>query len=318
MRHPTHRLADRHHVNPVCRFGEAPSVETEQKETPMSAHAASPAPLTDTETAPAAAGRRRWLRILVVVLAIGQPISSLVFDWLSPTTLQSGAEFSPLVPPGAWFAIWGVIIIASIAWALAQVRPSTVSESIGVRDRIAVPMAVVYLCFGLWLAAASLGQENPAGLAVFAAIITAHVVAWRQVVAARTELATWNPVERGLLLFMLGTYSGWTSMAAFLQIATVTQGTGAEIDTGWGISWQLLVLAAAAGMAVAFVVVSRGSIVYAATVTYALIGVGLSTAEADLTPLWVTCVVGVSVVWASVIALRVADARRVPRERSAV
>lgn len=249
------------------------------------------------------------MRILVVVLAIGQPVSSLVFDWLSPTTLQSGAEFSPLVPPGAWFAIWGIIIIASIAWSLAQVRPSTITDTVGVRDRLTVPMAVVYLCFGLWLAAASLGQENPAGLAVFAVIIAAHVVAWRRVVAARAEIATWNPVERGLLLFMLGTYSGWTSVAAFLQIATVTQGTGAEIDTSWGITWQLLVLAAATGMAVAFVVVSRGSIVYAATVTYALVGVGLSTGQAGLTALWVTCVVGVSVVWASVVIIQVRDAR---------
>lgn len=244
------------------------------------------------------------------MFAIGQPVSSLVFDWLSPTTLQSGAEFSPLVPPGAWFAIWGLIIIASIAWSLAQVRPSTITEMPGVRDRIAVPMAVVYLCFGLWLAAASLGQENAAGLGVFTVIVAAHLVAWRRVVAARAEIAEWSAVERALLFLMLGAYSGWTSMAAFLQIATVTQGTGAEIDTAWGITWQLLVLAAATGLAVVFVVVSRGSIVYASTVTYALVGVGLSTAEAGLTALWVTCMVGVSVVWASVVAIRVVDARR--------
>lgn len=269
-------------------------------------------------TEPASAARRRWLRILVVVLAIGQPISSLVFDWLSPRDMQSGAEFSPLIPPGAWFAIWGVIIIVSIAWSLAQVRPSTITDAVGVRDRIALPMAVVYLCFGLWLAAASLGQENPLGLVVFVAIISAHVIAWRRVVAARAEIATWNPFERGLLYLMLGAYSGWTSMAAFLQIATVTQGTGADVESTWGITWQLLVLAAAAGMAVVFVVVSRGSIVYAATVTYALVGVGLSTGEAGLTALWVACVVAVSVVWASVAVIRVLDARREPRDRSTV
>ncbi len=255
-------------------------------------------------------GRRRAWRIAVVVLAIGQPISSLIFDWLSPTTLQSGAEFSPLVPPGAWFAIWGVIILASIAWSLAQVRPSTITDTAGVRDALAGPMAVVYLCFGLWLAAASLSQDNPTGLVVFAAIITAHVMAWQRVVAARDEIATWNVAERALLYLMLGAYSGWTSMAFFLQVATVTQGSGAEIETAWGITWQLLVLAAAAGMAVGFVVLSRGSIVYAATVTYALIGVGLSTAEAGLTALWVACVIAVSVVWASVGAIRATDARR--------
>lgn len=263
-----------------------------------------------TEAPTAAITRRRVARIAVVVLAIGQPISSLVFDWLSPETLQSGAEFSPLVPPGAWFAIWGVIILASIAWSLAQVRPSTIGATRGVRDHLAGPMIVVYLCFGLWLAAASLGQDNPTGLVVFAAIITAHVMAWQRVVAARDEIATWNVAERGLLYVMLGAYSGWTSMAFFVQVATVTQGSGAEVDSVWGITWQLLVIAAAAGMAVGFVVISRGSIVYAVTVTYALIGVGLSTAEAGLTVLWVACVIGISLVWASVGAIRAVDARR--------
>ena len=278
---------------------------------PATSHPAS-TPGSTTPASLAPVSRRRALRIFVVVFAIGQPVSSLVFDWLSPTTLQSGAEFSPLVPPGAWFAIWGLIIIASIAWALAQVRPSTITDTVSVRDRIAIPMAIVYLCFGLWLAAASLGQENPAGLAVFLVIITAHVVAWRRVVAARDEIATWNPVERGLLSLMLGAYSGWTSMAFFLQIATVTQGTGAEIESTWGVTWQLLVLAAATGVAVAFVVVSHGSIVYAATVTYALVGVGISTGEVDLTPLWVTCIIGVSVVWGSLVVIRIMDARRTP------
>ena len=253
--------------------------------------------------------RRRALRILVVVLAIGQPVSSLVFDWLSPSTLQSGAEFSPIVPPGAWFAIWGVIIVLSIAWALAQVRPSTVTVDTGIRDRLAGPTAVVYACFALWLAAASLGQENPAGLAVFLVIIAAHVVAWMRVVAARGEIAEWNPIERGLLYGMLGAYSGWTSMAFFVQIATVAQGAGAPVDTGWGITWQALVLAAATGAAVGFVAVSRGSIVYVVTVSYALVGVGLSTAEAGLTALWITCIAGVSIVWTSVIAIRLLDAR---------
>ncbi|MER3389398.1 MAG: hypothetical protein RJQ01_05135 [Microcella sp.] len=270
---------------------------------------ASPPPPTAGGAGSSPRARHRGLRILVVMLAIGQPVSSLVFDWLSPATLQSGAQFSPIVPPGAWFAIWGVIIVLSIVWALAQARPSTITVDTALRDRIAGPMAVVYACFALWLAAASLGQENPAGLAVFLVIIAAHVVAWMRVVAAREQLASSNPVERGLLYGMLGTYSGWTSMAFFVQIATVTQGAGAPVETAWGITWQALVLAAATGAAVGFVAVSRGSVVYAATVTYALIGVGLSTADAGLTALWVTCVAGVSIVWGSVIAMRLLDAR---------
>lgn len=253
--------------------------------------------------------RRRRLRRLLVVLAIGQPVSSLVFDWLSPTTLQSGAEFSPIVPPGAWFAIWGLIIVTSILWALLQVRPSTITPNPGIRDRLAGPLAVVFAGFALWLATASLGQDNPLGLLVFVMINSGHVVAWTRLVRARDEVAAWNALERGILYLMMGVYAGWTSMAFFVQIATVTQGLGAPVDTVWGIVWQALVLAAATGTAVGFVYGTRGSIIYALTVTYALVGVGISTGEAGLTALWVTCIAGVTIVWGALIVLRILDAR---------
>lgn len=253
--------------------------------------------------------RRLRLRYLLLVLAIGQPVSSLVFDWLSPTGLQSGAAFSPLVPPGPWFAIWGLIVALSIAYAITQARRSTLLPHPGIRDRIAGPMTVVFACFSLWLAAASLGQQNPLGLVVFVVIISAHVVAWTRVVRAGDELATWNPLERGLLHLMLGAYSGWTSMAFFVQIATVVQGAGAPVDTTWGVTWQALVLFAAIGLAIGFVLGSRASIVYALTVTYALVGVGISTGSAGLTVLVVVCAVGVALVWASVVVIRATDAR---------
>ena len=73
--------------------------------------------------------------------------------------------------------------------------------------------------------------------------------------------------------------------------------------------WQSLVLLAATGLAVSFVLGSRASIVYAATVTYALIGVGISTGAAGLGVLTLVCVIGVTLVWASVVVIRAADAR---------
>lgn len=260
--------------------------------------------------------RRRVARILIVVLAIGQPVSSLLFDLLSDEMMQSGPEFSPLIPPGAWFAIWGLIIVASIAWAIAQVRPSTITPEPGIRDRLVGPFAVVFLGFALWLGTAAFGQDNPLGLVVFVAYIVAFAVAWRRVVAARAEIGTWNALERGLLYLTMGVYSGWVSMAFFVQIGTVVQGAGAPYDTDWGLTWQALVLGAAAGLAVLFVALSRGSFVYAATVTYALIGVGISTADAQLTLLWILAIVAVSLTWASTLVVRVVDARR-PGGRSA-
>jgi hypothetical protein len=275
---------------------------------PTNTTAAAP-PSTPTRTDPGLTRHRTW-RYAVLVLAVGQPVSSLLFDLLSDEMMQSGPEFSPLIPPGPWFAIWGLIIVASIAWAIAQVRPSTIRPATSIRDRLAAPLAVVFAGFALWLATAAFGQDNPLGLVVFVVYLVAFVVAWRRVVAARDEIASWNVIERGLLYLTMGVYSGWVSMAFFVQIGTVVQGAGAPYDTEWGITWQALVLAAAAGLAVLFAVVSRGSIVYALTVTYALIGVGISTADAQLTLLWILAIVAVSVLWASTLIIRVVDARR--------
>ncbi|RZS56336.1 hypothetical protein EV141_1794 [Microcella putealis] len=254
--------------------------------------------------------RRRAARILVVILAVGQPVSSGLFPLLSDEMMQSGARFSPLIPPGPWFAIWGLIIVASLVWALAQVRPSTIHRERGIRDRLVLPFSIAFASFALWLATAAFGQDNPLGLVVFVAYLVAFVIAWRQVVGARDEIHRWNVTERGLLYLTLGVYSGWTSMAFFVQIATVVQSTGAPYDTAWGITWQTFVLAAATGLAVFFAVVSRGSIAYAATVTYALVGVGISTADAGLTILSIVAAAGVSVVWASTGVVRALAMRR--------
>ena len=88
---------------------------------------------------PSTTGHRAW-RYAVLVLAVGQPVSSLLFDLLSDEMMESGPEFSPLIPPGPWFAIWGLIIVASIAWAIAQVRPSTIRPATSIRDRLAAPL----------------------------------------------------------------------------------------------------------------------------------------------------------------------------------
>ena len=65
------------------------------------------------------------------------------------TTLQSGAEFSPIVPPGAWFAIWGIIYTLLILFAIYQVLPAQRDDAACVAAR---PYATAALVLnGAWL-----------------------------------------------------------------------------------------------------------------------------------------------------------------------
>ncbi|QIG39349.1 hypothetical protein G5T42_07490 [Microbacterium sp. 4R-513] len=247
----------------------------------------------------------------MVFFAMGQLVSNVAFTLWSPNQLQSGVEFSPLIPPGAMFSIWGLIITASILWSVLQLRPA-VRES-PLRDRLVLPLSVVYAGFGVWLAAASLGQESPLTLVVFVVIVGAHVIAWRRISAHREEIAGWRRLDRMVLHLSEGLYAGWTSMALYLNVATVVQATGAPIEGAWGTTWQLLVVAAAAGTAVLFVVITRGSIWYTATACYALVGATISSTLGGFTALAVALVIGIVAIIGSTIAVRAVDRRRTRR-----
>ncbi|WP_310241045.1 hypothetical protein [Microbacterium sp. BE35] len=252
--------------------------------------------------------RRLVGRACVVFFAVGQLVSNLAFTLWSPNQLRSGVEFSPLIPPGAMFSIWAVIITASILWSILQLRPA-VRES-PLRDRLVAPLSVVYAGFGVWLAAASLGQQSPLTLVVFVVIVAAHVVAWRRITAHREEVAGWRRIDRTVLYLSEGLYAGWTSIALYLNVATVVQATGAPIEGGWGTTWQLLVVAAAAGTAVLFVVISHGSIWYTATACYALVGATISSTLGGFTALALALGIGIIAIIGSTITVRAVDRRR--------
>ena len=260
---------------------------------------------TSTEPASPSTSTNRVLlgRAVVLILAIGQVVSTVAFDVLSPAELESGVEFSPLVPPAPMFAIWGVIIAGSIFWAVLQVRPSVRKSPL--RDGLVAPLSVVYAGFALWLAAASQGQGSPLTVLVFAVIVGAHVVAWRRIRRGRSEIDSWRAIDRHVLRLSEGLYTGWTSIAFFVNIATVVQGNGAPIEGTWGTAWQLLLIAAAAGAAVAFVVLTGGSIWYAAAACYALVGAAISASAAGFAVLTFALGIGVALVVGSTIAVRI-------------
>ncbi len=243
------------------------------------------------------------LRRLLVVLAVGQPVSSLISGLLSPVPLSSGVDVSPLVPPNAWFAIWGVILTLSAVWALLQVRPSVLADR--VRTALAVPLAVTFTGFALWLAAAAFGQSSPLTLVVFVVIDAGLIVAVRRAVRERESIRAWPAVDRAVLWLMLGTYTGWGSMAFFVNVATVVQATGVSIEGAWGTAWQVLVLLAASGVAVILVRMSRGSITYTTTVSYALIGVGISCATQGFAVLALVAAAGISLAVGTAVVTRV-------------
>ncbi len=243
--------------------------------------------------------------VAAVVLAVGQPVSAAVFGVVAPNALRSGADVSPLVPPGAWFAIWTPVIVLSLAWSLVRFRARRRADV----ARAARGYTIAFAGFALWLTAAAFGSSAGWTLPPFVVLIAGLVLAARASVPA--DRARDGRAVRLLDAALLGIYGGWVTVAFWVNVATVTQAAGAPSTTTWGVVWQALVLAAGLGATVLGLLLTRGSLFYAATVVYALVGVAISTGRAELPPLVVAAAIGIAVEVATAVLIAVRG-RRAP------
>ncbi len=257
-------------------------------------------------TATAPTRTRPWTvspaRAIAFILMVGQFVSLLAFELLAAAPLDSGPEVSPIVPPGPMFAIWSLIYLLSAVWSVIQLRRSASND--GVRDAIAWPLAVTFGGVAVWQAAAAFGQTNWLTLPAFVIIVAGLVVALRTALRNGETIASWSRGERVLLFALLGTYLGWTSIAIFVNVATVVQANGAPIEGTWGTVWQSLVLLAAAGVAVFVTRWSGGVIAYAVTTVYAFTGAAISTALYGFPVLTAVCAVAILGVTATLLVTR--------------
>lgn len=247
------------------------------------------------------AGARLWRRLLVVA-AVGQAVSSVlvsVFGGAFTTADRSGEPL--IVPPGGTFAIWSVIIALSIGyavWADSDRRPD-----VDLRNRLTRPLLVTCVGFSVWLVAAEL-EPNWTTLVVFLIMLAALLRALAYALGQRAAIRAWSPLARVLLWGTLGLYTGWSSVAIWLNLTTAIVASGAPITTTAGIAGQAAILAGAVGTAVAITWYSRGLLPYVATVAWALGGVIVSTVQEGYPLLATAAGVGLVIVLAIAVLAR--------------
>jgi len=256
-------------------------------------------------TAPARASRS-WLPVLLLVLAAGQIVSPLLIT--NDFTVADRAGEPAIVPAGYAFAIWGLIEALAVGYA---VWAFVTRRDAGVRERLAAPLAVVFAGFTLWIVAAAV-EPVWTTLVVFLVMFGGLLRALTVAAGARAEIARWSRLGRGLLWGMLGTYTGWTSIAVWLNLATALTGSGAPIEGTPGVLGQLAVLAGATATACAIVWWTGGLLPYAATTAWAFVGAFIGASAAGEGVLATATVVGLLVVAAVTLARRVGPAARVP------
>jgi hypothetical protein len=222
-----------------------------------------------------AAGADRWPRVVLVVLAVGQLVSSALSDLFGGAFTTSDRPGEPaIVPPGWTFSIWGVIILLSIGWAVwadrTLPRPGADPAS-----RLVAPLLVVFAGFSVWLAAAEL-EPVWSTLVVFVVMLAGLLIACRVALAEHRVIRTWSLAGRWLSWTLLGLYTGWSCVAVWLNLTTALVASGAPVTGALGVAGQAAVLVAAVVTGVSLVwrgrAVAPMALVGDAAITWALAG----------------------------------------------
>lgn len=235
------------------------------------------------------------LAYAMLFFAVGQLISP-VFNALfggSFTTADRTGE-PPLTPAGYTFSIWFVIEVVSVAYAVFAVRRRARADS-DLIDRLAGPLLVVFAGFSLWLVAAEL-EPVWSTLVVIVIMFVALLLAVRIALAERSRVSGWSRVGRTLLWGTLGLYTGWISVATWLNLTTAFAGSGAPVTGTVGILAQVATLAGALGTAVIILRWTSGLLPYALAVGWGLVGAIVGTLGAGEPALTTAAAIGLVIV----------------------
>lgn len=191
---------------------------------------------------------RRLLVLAATVFAVVIGQTQVLLGWG-----QSPAEFSAdsdatLRVAGYAFAIWGVIYLWLIIYAVRQVLPQT-GESLLIH-RLGWPSVAALLGIGWWVVAAAFDWELATIILIFGALGAVLIPLLLNAGAIRTLPR--SDRDRWMTVWPLAMLAGWLTVAAPVNLITVVTGNDALPSglspTVWAIVAILVVAAVALGV----------------------------------------------------------------------
>ncbi len=239
------------------------------------------------------------------IVNIVSTLIPVVVGGLVGNGVAEGSNRNPVLitPAGYTFAIWGLIFIATIVFAIYQALPSQ-------RENPRFRHIGYWYTFGNLLCAAwdlifprnLIALSEVVILASVIALVTAYV-------RAGVALEPVSRIERWLAGVPLGIYAAWVTFATVVNTAVYLRSIGWD---GFGIApsiWAVIVLIVAA-FVVSTVSMIRRDFAFAAVGTWALLGVVVATVQKNVTS--VAVVAGVLAVVTLVVAVFAAVRRTTP------
>ncbi|MDZ4840889.1 MAG: hypothetical protein SH859_01920 [Hyphomicrobium aestuarii] len=220
------------------------------------------------------------LRILVLIAAVQQFIFPIFVNPFRDggrglaTTTPVPLTPSQIEPAGYAFAIWGPIYLLAIAYAVWQLTPSGRADP--VTRKIAPYAIIVYAGSSLWLTVVSYGPlwASMPILGIMAACASAALI-------AAVRMPEPSALRLWLATIAFGLYAGWKTCATFVNIAEVAPGYGFA-RFGLGVAtYGVLSIAVATVVGGAVLLLTRGTLAYAATILWALAAIAISAMRRD-------------------------------------
>ena len=214
---------------------------------------------------------RQAANILFVLTQIAGGYFSQATGLGEPIDRQSAKFETAVTPAGYAFAIWGVIFLGGVAYAIYQALPGHRGDRL--LRRVGWFTAGAFLGNTLWEVECQLHGMTWLSVGIILFSLTMAGLAFRELVRVRVLL---TPREHALALVPTGLLTGWLSVAAFANFsqAVNANGLGSLGLPANDFARVLIVLAGLFGLAVTLW--SHGERSYAYAVVWGLIGVAVA------------------------------------------
>ena len=219
----------------------------------------------------------RVRQVLVVIsvlatLAVNALANILPFNGVSTAEVSNRFQVF-FVPAGYVFAIWGIIYIGLIAYAVFQALPSQRENP--VLRRTGYPVVVSGLANMVWLFLWHYGQF-PLTVIVMLGLLAVLILIYLELGIGRTKVAA---AETWAVRVPFSIYLGWITVAT---IANITDLLYYWQWDGFGISarnWTLIIFAAILVIA-GLMSLTRRDIAYNLVIVWALVGIAVKQSAA--------------------------------------
>lgn len=220
--------------------------------------------------------RNDWIRsgtvaVLAVLQVVSSPLTTAALGPSSDNRTISDANLSPVTPASYAFAIWGLIYLGSLLYAVYQLRASQRHRE--VHRRTGWWLAAAFAASAAWVPIFGSRAIWVSQLVIIALVVVLTVAALRMTAAGPAE----DAAERWLFRLPVTLYLGWATLATFAGFGVTFRSLGMPRAADWVTVVSIVLVALAAVVSILVVTRVEAAGGFAFTACWGLLAVAVAT-----------------------------------------